>query len=107
MVDLDSTGARGGSVVTEASPIAFAVPEVTDEDVAAVTRVLRSGWITTGDECAALEADLAAFLGARNVVAVSSCTAALEISLAHLHLPPGSRVGVPAWTFVSSALGDC
>lgn len=85
-------------------PILFALPEITDADVDAVTRVLRSGWLTTGNECTALEAELSEYLGGTEVVAVSSCTAALDIALAHLDLPRGSRVGVPAWTFVSTAL---
>lgn len=85
-------------------PILFALPEITDGDVDAVTRVLRSGWLTTGNECTALEAELSEYLGGTEVVAVSSCTAALDIALAHLDLPRGSRVGVPAWTFVSTAL---
>ena len=84
--------------------ILFAVPSITEDDIAAVTAVLRSGWITTGTESQLLEAELAAYLGAEHVIAVSSCTAALEIALAHLALPPGARVGVPAWTFISSAL---
>jgi dTDP-4-amino-4,6-dideoxygalactose transaminase len=82
----------------------FAAPDITEEDIAAVTRVLRSGWLTTGTECELLEHELARYTGARHVIGVSSCTAALEIALAHLRLPQGSRVGVPAWTFVSSAL---
>lgn len=85
-------------------PVLFATPDIDEADIAAVTRVLKSGWLTTGSECAALEKELAAYLGAEEVVAVSSCTAALEISLAHLRLPPGSRVAVPAWTFVATAL---
>jgi dTDP-4-amino-4,6-dideoxygalactose transaminase len=79
------------------------VPDITDADVAAVTRVLRSGWLTTGDECRLLEAELADYLGSPHVLSVSSCTAALELAFAYLDLPPGSRVGVPTWTFVASA----
>jgi dTDP-4-amino-4,6-dideoxygalactose transaminase len=85
-------------------PIHFAIPDIDDGDIEAVTRVLRSGWITTGDECASLEAELAEYLGVRNVVTTSSCTAALEIALARLDLPPNARVGVPTWTFASTAL---
>lgn len=88
----------------ELDPVLFAVPDITEDDIAAVTDVLRSGWITTGTECLLLEEELAAYTGAPHVVSVSSCTAALEIALAHLDLPPGSRVGVPAWTFISTAL---
>lgn len=82
----------------------FAVPDVSEDEVAAVCRVLRSGWLTTGEECAAFEDELAAFTGARHVVAMSSCTAALETAFAYLDLPAGARVGVPVWTFVASAL---
>lgn len=90
--------------VLEASTILFASPDITERDIEAVGRVLRSGWLTTGRECQRLEDDLAQYLGAAHVIGVSSCTAALEIALAHLRLPRGARVGVPAWTFASTAL---
>lgn len=86
------------------APIAFAKPEITPEDIAAVTRVLESGWLTTGKEAKALEAELATYLGVDHVITCSSCTTAEEICLAYLDLPAGSRVGVPTWTFVSTAL---
>lgn len=97
-------GAPADAADAAGQQILFAVPSISDEDVAAVTAVLRSGWITTGTESQLLEAELAAYLGAEHVIAVSSCTAALEIALAHLALPAGARVGVPAWTFISTAL---
>lgn len=84
--------------------IRFSAPDVGDEEVAAATRALLSGWITTGEECLSLEAELAQYLQVEHVVAVSSCTAALEIAAAALELPRGSRIGVPTWTFVSTAL---
>lgn len=89
--------------VEVAAPIAFAVPFIDDTDVEAVGRVLRTGWLSTGSECEQLEQELAELVGAPHVVAVSSCTAALEIALDSLHLEPGSRVGVPTWTFAASA----
>lgn len=90
--------------VEDSEPIAFAKPEITAEDIAAVTRVLESGWLTTGKEAKALETELAAYLGVDHVITCSSCTTAEEICLAYLALPPGSKVGVPTWTFVSTAL---
>ncbi|MGB6057858.1 MAG: DegT/DnrJ/EryC1/StrS family aminotransferase [Microthrixaceae bacterium] len=84
--------------------IRFSAPDITDAEVAAATRALMSGWITTGEECLSLERELTEYLGVEHVVAVSSCTAALEISVARLGLPRGSKIGVPTWTFVSSAL---
>ena len=103
-MEVAKTVQRSSAPAVAEDPVLFAVPSITEDDVAAVTAVLRSGWITTGNESQQLEAELAEYLGASHVIAVSSCTAALEISLAHLGLPAGARVGVPAWTFISSAL---
>ncbi len=85
-------------------PILFSKPDFDETDAEAVLGVLRSGWLTSGQECAALEAELASYLGVDHVVAMSSCTAALETAIAALGLAPGSRVAVPTWTFVSTAL---
>jgi dTDP-4-amino-4,6-dideoxygalactose transaminase len=84
--------------------VPFAPPVLDGRDSAAIQRVLESGWLTTGDECLTLESELAALLGAQHVVTTASCTAALEIAYASLTLPAGARVGVPTWTFVSTAL---
>ena len=83
--------------------IGFAPPHIIEADVEAVARVMRTGWLSTGSECQALEAELAERVGAPHVVAMSSCTAALEIAVASARLPRGARVGVPTWTFVASA----
>jgi dTDP-4-amino-4,6-dideoxygalactose transaminase len=83
--------------------VPFGLPQIEPEDVAAVVRVLESGWLSTGPECEALEADLAALVGAPHVVALASCTDGLEISLRWLDLPRGARIGVPDWTFVATA----
>lgn len=79
--------------------VPFSRPVMAPEAATGVARVLRSGWVTTGPECAAFEDELAAWLGVRNAVTVSSCTAAIELSLRGLHLGGGSRVLVPAITF--------
>lgn len=84
--------------------LVFAAPDLDASDHAAVARVLDSGWLTTGEECLRLEEELADYVAAPHVIAVSSCTAALEIGLAFLDLPRGARVGIPDWTFVSTAL---
>ncbi len=84
--------------------IEFSPPAISEEDIDAVVRTLRSGWLTSGAECEALEADLAGFLQIPHAVALSSCTAAMETAYAYLGLPAGARVGVPTWTFAASAL---
>ena len=76
---------------------------IDEDDIAAVTRVLRSDYLTTGPEIKAFEAELASYVGARYCVAVSSATAGLHIAVAALELPPGSEGITSPNTFVASA----
>lgn len=50
---------------------------------------------------ALLEREFAAVLGSRYALAVSSCSAALFLSLKALDLPKGARVLIPAFTFAA------
>jgi dTDP-4-amino-4,6-dideoxygalactose transaminase len=50
---------------------------------------------------ALLEAEFAELLGARYALAVSSCSAALFLSLKALDLPQGAKVLIPAFTFAA------
>ncbi len=84
--------------------IPFVRPEISEDDVDAVSAVLRGGWLTSGAQAEALEVELSERLGGVHVISTSSCTAALEIAVAHLDLAPGARVGVPTWTFAATAL---
>ena len=82
-----------------ATAVPFARVEIVPEAQQAALNVLRSGWITMGPETAAFERELACYLGARQVIAVSSATAAIEIALRALHLPAGATVLTPSLTF--------
>ncbi|GAA0214876.1 DegT/DnrJ/EryC1/StrS family aminotransferase [Actinomadura nitritigenes] len=81
------------------STVPFTIPSVSDEVSDAVVKVLDSGWITTGPQTAAFEQEFADYLGAAHVIAVASCTTALELCLRGLELPPGSAVLTPSLTF--------
>src|SRR6266536_653258 len=87
------------SVRGRARPIPFARVEICDEARQAAARVLDSGWVTTGPEVLAFEGELAEWVGAGNAVAVASCTAAIELSLRALGLPPGANVLTSTMTF--------
>jgi len=76
---------------------------VSDDDVAAVTEVLRSGWLTLGPRTAEFESALAAHVGTPHAIAVSSGTAALHLACRAAGLGPGDEVIVPAFTFIASA----
>ncbi|HET8599733.1 MAG TPA: DegT/DnrJ/EryC1/StrS aminotransferase family protein [Segeticoccus sp.] len=81
------------------APIPFSRVRLSDDAASDVVDVLRSGWLTTGERVLCFEADFAEFVGARRAIAVSSCTAALELSLKALRLPAGSRVLTTTDTF--------
>jgi perosamine synthetase len=74
-----------------------------DEEIAEVSAVLRSGWLTTGPVVRRFESELAAMVGARHAVAVNSCTAALHLAVEALGLKHGQAVLVPAMTFAATA----
>lgn len=82
-----------------ADEVPFCRTEITAEAQDAALRVLASGWVTMGAESAAFETEFAAWVGARHAVAVSSCTAAIQMALTALNLPNGSPVLTPALTF--------
>ncbi|MBI2570588.1 MAG: DegT/DnrJ/EryC1/StrS family aminotransferase [Candidatus Schekmanbacteria bacterium] len=81
----------------------FGRPDFTDAEIDAVTRVIRSGWVGMGPETIAFEKELTAFFGAGDVVTVSSCSAALFLSLRVLGIGPGDEVICPSLTWCSSA----
>ncbi len=83
--------------------LAFGRPNFAEAEIAAVTRVMRSGWVGMGPETIEFERELAAFTGANQVVTVSSCTAALFLSLAALGIGPGDEVVCPSFTWCSTA----
>ena len=64
-------------------------------------RVLDTLFLTTGDEVYAFEREFAEYLGVPDVVTVSSCTAALHLSLVALGIGPGDEVITTAMTFIA------
>ena len=64
---------------------------------------LRSGWISTGPKVQLFEKDFAEAFGASHAIAVSSCTAGLELALCALDITNGDEVILPTTTFCSAA----
>lgn len=73
--------------------------------LAEVTKLLTSGdlfrYTNEGSPVALLEAEFAEHLGAKYALCVSSCSAALFLSLKALDLPRDARVMIPAFTFAA------
>ena len=80
----------------------FSRPSITEEDIAAVGEVLRSGWITTGPKTTEFEQKFCEYVGCPGAVALSSATAGMHLALKALNVGPGDEVITPSMTWVST-----
>ena len=87
--------------------IPFSPPDLTEQEISAVSRVLASGWITTGPETKLFEKRIAEYLGAPKAVCLNSATACEEMILRLLGIGPGDEVIVPVYTYTASASPVC
>lgn len=72
-------------------------------EISSVLEPLNSGWLVQGPKVAEFEEKWSDFTGSDHSIAVASCTAALELSLAALGVGHGDEVIVPAFTWISTA----
>lgn len=83
--------------------IPFALPDIGEAEITAVTEALRSGWVTTGPKTKQFEQDFAAYLGGGlESIAVNSATAGLHLALEALGIGPGDEVIAPSLTFTAT-----
>jgi len=83
--------------------LVFGSPLIGQEEIDEVVDTIRSGWLGTGPKTIRFEKEFAEYLGVKHCMAVSSCTAALHLSMLAAGVGPGDEVIVPAMTFCSSA----
>ena len=80
----------------------FSRPSISQAAIDEVVSCLKSGWITTGPRVKQFEEDLKAYLGAPQVLALTSATAGLHLVLAALKLQPGDEVITTPMTFAAT-----
>lgn len=87
------------------APNVYDAEPIPPSAMAEVTRILTSGdlfrYTSDNSPVTLLEQEFAALLGAKYALAVSSCSAALFLSLKALNLPRDARVMIPAFTFAA------
>jgi UDP-4-amino-4,6-dideoxy-N-acetyl-beta-L-altrosamine transaminase len=76
---------------------------IEDDDIAAVVEVLRGEYLTTGPAVARFETALAQKVNAGHAVVCANGTAALHMAARALNLGSGTRIIVPAVTFLATA----
>jgi perosamine synthetase len=82
--------------------IQMAEINLTEEEIAAAERILRSGQLRQGKECYAFEQEFAQKVGAEYAVCSANGTAALHLAFMAF-LQPGEEVIVPSFTFIATA----
>ena len=101
MRKLSKPAIEGGKPVREEFLI-FGKPEIRYEEIEEVTNALKSGWIGTGPLSKKFEDAFREYIGCKHAIAVSSCTAALHLSLLCNGIGPGDDIIVTPMTFAAS-----
>ena len=83
--------------------IPFSRPWVDETEIEAVGEVIASKWISTGPKTAEFEQRFAEYIGVKHALAVSSCTAALHLSLVAAGIGEGDEVITTPYTFTATA----
>lgn len=82
--------------------IPMSAPDITEDDVSAVTNVVRSGRLALGPKTDEFEKLIAEYVGVKYAIAVNSGTSALHLIVKALGIGPGDEVLVPSFTFAAS-----
>jgi dTDP-4-amino-4,6-dideoxygalactose transaminase len=83
--------------------VPFHRPAIGPDEEREVLDTLRSGWITTGPKAKRFEQEFAAYVGARNALAVAHCTGALHLALFAIGIAPGDEIITTPFTFTATA----
>lgn len=81
----------------------FALPDIDQREIDAVSEVVASGWLTTGPKTVEFERRFAALLGVKHAVSVNSATAAMHLALEAIGLKRGDEVITTTFTFAATA----
>lgn len=93
---------EGGIPVRE-SFLIFGSPLIERDEIEEVVKTLESGWLGTGPKVNKFENIFKEYVGAKYAMAVSSCTAALHLSMLVSGVKPGDEVITTPMTFCATS----
>jgi dTDP-4-amino-4,6-dideoxygalactose transaminase len=83
--------------------IRLSIPSIEEDDIQSVSEVLKTGFLVQGPQVANFEKLVAELVGTTYAVAVTNCTAALQMALLALDVRPGDLVVVTSYSWISTA----
>jgi perosamine synthetase len=83
--------------------IKIAKPTFGDEEIEAVSDVLRSGNLVQGEKVGLFEEKFAKYIGVKHAVVVANGTIALDLALKTLKIHEGDEVITPVFSFIASS----
>jgi perosamine synthetase len=83
--------------------IPLSAPEITEQDIEAVTGVLRTSSLSMGPKVGEFERAISHYVGAMDAIAVNSGTSGLHLCIRALGISEGDEVLVPSFTFIAVA----
>ncbi|MFY9801581.1 MAG: DegT/DnrJ/EryC1/StrS family aminotransferase [Candidatus Acidiferrales bacterium] len=83
--------------------IPLSSPDISEQDIAAVTAVLRTSSLSSGPKVREFELAISRYVNASDVIAVNSGTSALHLCIRALGICEGDEVLVPSFAFVAVA----
>ncbi|WP_017353609.1 DegT/DnrJ/EryC1/StrS aminotransferase family protein [Clostridium sp. ZBS12] len=89
--------------MTKIKNIPFSPPDITEEEIEAVSNVLRSGWITSGPQLAKFEEGIEKYCNVNKALALNSATAAMELVLKVFDIKEGDEVITTPYTYTATS----
>ncbi|MCZ2808999.1 MAG: DegT/DnrJ/EryC1/StrS family aminotransferase [Candidatus Bathyarchaeota archaeon] len=83
--------------------IPIARPDITNDEIEAVTETMKTGWVTQGSKVEEFEKLFAEYCGAKYGIATSSGTTAIHVALASIGIQHGDEVITTPLSCVSTA----